>query len=105
MRTICWLTATSITTVLAGRREPWLVIDPKVVVGDPEYQIAQLLWWRYGEIEDGALRRCFDAWVGAADADVGTAQAGTVVARSTTGYGTCQRPGRRSHQVRGDRDS
>ena len=30
--------------VLAGRREPWLAIDPKVVAGDPEYAAAALLW-------------------------------------------------------------
>ncbi len=37
--------------VLAGEREPWLAVDPKVVVGDPEYGIAQLLWRRLEEME------------------------------------------------------
>jgi streptomycin 6-kinase len=37
--------------VLAGQREPWLAVDPKVVVGDLEYGVAQLLWCRLEEIE------------------------------------------------------
>lgn len=36
--------------VLASRREPWLVIDPKVVAGDLEYAVAQLLWNRTAEL-------------------------------------------------------
>jgi len=32
--------------VLAGKREPWLVIDPKVIVGDVEFGVAPLLWNR-----------------------------------------------------------
>jgi streptomycin 6-kinase len=35
--------------VLAGSREPWLVIDPKVLAGDLEYAVAQLMWNRAGE--------------------------------------------------------
>lgn len=35
--------------VLAGEREPWLVIDPKPVRGDPEFAIAPLLWNRSAE--------------------------------------------------------
>ncbi len=30
--------------VLAAEREPWLVIDPKGVVGDPAYEPAVMLW-------------------------------------------------------------
>lgn len=33
--------------ILAGDREPWLVIDPKVLVGDPEFGLATLLWNRF----------------------------------------------------------
>ncbi|HZO91000.1 MAG TPA: aminoglycoside phosphotransferase family protein [Chthonomonadaceae bacterium] len=33
--------------VLAAQREPWLVIDPKPVVGDPAYDLAQWLGNRY----------------------------------------------------------
>jgi streptomycin 6-kinase len=32
--------------VLAGEREPWLVIDPKAVTGDVEFGVAPLLWRR-----------------------------------------------------------
>ena len=40
--------------VLAGAREPWLAIDPKVLVGDVEYGVAPLLWTRLEELEAGA---------------------------------------------------
>jgi len=36
--------------VLASRREPWLVIDPKPLNGDPHYEIAPMLWNRWSEI-------------------------------------------------------
>lgn len=36
--------------VLAGVREPWLVIDPKPVNGDPHYEIAPMLWNRWEEM-------------------------------------------------------
>lgn len=65
VRTACeWLLALPPTTeqclvnydlhydnVLAGEREPWLVIDPKVVAGPLEFGVAQLLWCRLEEIE------------------------------------------------------
>lgn len=35
--------------VLAGIREPWLAVDPKVASGDLEYGVAQLLWRRLEE--------------------------------------------------------
>lgn len=40
--------------VLAGAREPWLVIDPKALAGDPEFGVAPLLWTRFEELEDRA---------------------------------------------------
>ena len=47
--------------VLAGEREPWLVIDPKAVNGDPHYEIAPMLWNRWNEIacdtREGVRRR------------------------------------------------
>ena len=47
--------------VLAGDREPWLVIDPKPVNGDPHYEIAPMLWNRWdeiaGDVREGVLRR------------------------------------------------
>ncbi|MFC7613058.1 aminoglycoside phosphotransferase family protein [Actinokineospora soli] len=35
--------------VLAGGREPWLVIDPKPLAGDPEFGLIPLLWNRHTE--------------------------------------------------------
>ncbi len=35
--------------VLAADREPWLAIDPKPMLGDPEYEVAPLLWNRWPE--------------------------------------------------------
>ncbi len=46
--------------VLRATREPWLVIDPKPVNGDPHYEIAPMLWNRWPEIggvRDGVRRR------------------------------------------------
>jgi len=66
--------------VLAGVREPWLAIDPKVVVGDPEYGPAQLLWTRLPDIErEGGLSRHFHALVDQAGLDLPRAQAWTLV--------------------------
>jgi streptomycin 6-kinase len=58
--------------VLAGDREPWLVIDPKPMSGDPHYEVAPMLWNRYdelgGNVRDG-LRRRFHTLVDAAGLD------------------------------------
>jgi streptomycin 6-kinase len=37
------------SNVLAAEREPWLVIDPKPLSGDPAYEVAPLLWNRWEE--------------------------------------------------------
>jgi streptomycin 6-kinase len=43
--------------VLAADREPWLVIDPKPLSGDPHYEVAPLLWNRWDElVASGDLR-------------------------------------------------
>jgi streptomycin 6-kinase len=39
--------------VLAGDREPWLVIDPKPLSGDPHYEVAPMLWNRWDELVSG----------------------------------------------------
>lgn len=66
--------------VLAGEREPWLVVDPKVVVGDPEYGVAQLLWRRLEEIHiEGGLERHFEALIEAASLDAELARSWTFV--------------------------
>jgi streptomycin 6-kinase len=47
--------------VLAADREPWLVIDPKPMSGDPHYEPAPMLWNRFDEladdVRDGVRRR------------------------------------------------
>jgi streptomycin 6-kinase len=58
--------------VLAADREPWLVIDPKPMSGDPHYEPAPLLWNRWDELEGdirGGVRRRFHAVVDAAGLD------------------------------------
>ena len=51
--------------VLAGDREPWLVIDPKPMAGDPHYEPAPMLWNRWeevvasGNVRDAVRRRFF----------------------------------------------
>lgn len=57
--------------VLAGDREPWLVIDPKPMSGDPHYEVAPMLWNRWDEaLATGhvreAVRKRFFAIVDAA---------------------------------------
>lgn len=37
--------------VLRGHREPWLMIDPKPLAGDPEYGVLPLLWNRFDEMD------------------------------------------------------
>lgn len=66
--------------VLAGDREPWLVIDPLIVAGMLEYQVAQLLWTRWDEIvEAPGLRWCMDAVVEAAGLDASLARSWAVL--------------------------
>jgi streptomycin 6-kinase len=66
--------------VLAGEREPWLAIDPKVVAGDPEFGLAQLLWTRLEDMEAaGGLARHFDALVDRAQLDPHRARAWSLV--------------------------
>lgn len=66
--------------VLAGSREPWLAVDPKVVVGDPEFGIAQLLVNRLEEIEaQGGLEQHFQRLVEAAQLNAELARAWTLV--------------------------
>src|SRR5205823_14634798 len=69
-------------SVLAGDREPWLVIAPKPMNGDPHYELAPMLWGRLdeltGNIRDGVRRR-FYALVDAAGLDEERARAWVVV--------------------------
>jgi streptomycin 6-kinase len=66
--------------VLAGEREPWLAIDPKVVVGDPEFGLAQLVWTRLEDMERaGGLSYYFHALVDSAGLDLQRARSWTLV--------------------------
>ncbi|GAA4549212.1 aminoglycoside phosphotransferase family protein [Amycolatopsis samaneae] len=62
--------------VLAGEREPWLVIDPKPLAGDLEYGVIPLLWNRF---EESTLDSRLAAIVAAADLDTERALAWTLV--------------------------
>jgi streptomycin 6-kinase len=58
--------------VLAGDREPWLVIDPKPMSGDPHYEPAPMLWNRWDELGDNlrdGIRRRFHTIVDVAGLD------------------------------------
>jgi streptomycin 6-kinase len=70
--------------VLAADREPWLVIDPKPVSGDPHYEVAPLLWNRWEEVVEShrvrdAVRLRFHTVVDAALLDEQRARAWVVV--------------------------
>ena len=70
--------------VLAADREPWLVIDPKPMAGDPHYEVAPLLWNRWdevvasGDVRD-AVRRRFHTVVDTAGLDEDRARDWVVV--------------------------
>jgi len=66
--------------VLAGRREPWLAVDPRVVVGEPEFGMAQLLWRRMEEMEaHSGLPHYFHVLTEAAELDPALARSWTLV--------------------------
>jgi streptomycin 6-kinase len=66
--------------VLAGSREPWVVIDPKVVVGDPEFGVFPLLLNRAPEARTNTdLERRLAILVGAGQLDEGRARGWTLV--------------------------
>ncbi len=68
--------------VLAGDREPWLVIDPKPMSGDPHYEPAPMLWNRFDELAGdvrGGVRRRFHALVDTAGLDEDRARDWVVV--------------------------
>lgn len=68
--------------VLAADREPWLVIDPKPMSGDPHYEIAPMLFDRFGELEGyvrEGVRRRFHTLVDAAGLDADRARAWVII--------------------------
>jgi streptomycin 6-kinase len=70
------------SNVLAADREPWLVIDPKPMSGDPHYEPAPMLWNRWDELADdvrAGVRRRFHTLVDAAALDEDRARDWVVV--------------------------
>lgn len=62
--------------VLRGIREPWLVVDPLLMRGDIEYDIARALFTRVDDMRDPSeIRRCFGRIVAAAGLDADRALA------------------------------
>lgn len=56
--------------ILAGKREPWLAIDPKVAAGEPAFGVAPLLWRRVDTMErPGELATHLDTLCAAAALD------------------------------------
>ena len=62
--------------VLAGDREPWLVIDPHVFAGDREFGLATLIW---GRLDEATPRRILEVLIDAEGLDAAKAQAWTFV--------------------------
>ena len=62
--------------VLAGTREPWLVIDPKPLSGDLEWGVIPLFWNRFTE---STLDERFDLIVASHELDASKARAWTLV--------------------------
>ncbi len=66
--------------VLAATREPWLAIDPKVIAGDAEYGIAQMLWRRLEDMPSAArFWRAWDGLLESAESDAERSRAWTLV--------------------------
>ena len=66
--------------VLAGSRAPWLVVDPVLLRGDPEYDLGRILWSRLDAVPDDAgIRRLFTLFVGIADVPADRAREWVVI--------------------------
>jgi streptomycin 6-kinase len=89
--------------VLAADREPWLVIDPKPMSGDPHYEPAPMLWNRFDELADdvrAGVRRRFHTLVDAARLDEHRARDWVIVRmvlNATWSVEDAQRAGRALH--------
>jgi streptomycin 6-kinase len=56
--------------VLAGPDGQWLAVDPRPLVGAPEYSVPEMMWNRADELTSGAdLRRLLDVIVAAGELD------------------------------------
>ena len=96
--------------VHAGDREPWLVIDPQPMSGDPHYEVAPLLWNRWdevvasGDVRDAARRR-FHTVVDTAELDEDRARDWVVVREMNNAMWTVQDAARAgAAMTREDRD-
>lgn len=66
--------------VLAGDRAPWLIVDPVLLSGDPEYDFARVLWSRLDELHDDSdITDSFDVFVRAARVPAARARSWIVV--------------------------
>lgn len=66
--------------VLAGGRAPWTVVDPVLLQGDPEYDIARVLWTRLDELaNDREIGQIFDIFVDAAEVPSDRARSWAIV--------------------------
>ncbi|GAA5205176.1 streptomycin 6-kinase [Microbacterium kyungheense] len=66
--------------VLAGTRAPWIMVDPVLLRGDPEYDLARVLWTRLDEMPgDDDVTAAFRAFVATVDVPEDRARAWVVV--------------------------
>ena len=96
--------------VLAGDRQPWLVIDPKPMSGDPHYEPAPMLWNRWEEVVGRGdvradVRRRFHTLVDVAGLDETRARDWAVVRMVLNALWTIQDAERQRRRLSGeDRD-
>ena len=92
--------------VLAAAREPWLVIDPKPLSGDPHYEPAPLLWNRWDDLGHGDLRqgirRRFHTIVDVAALDEDRARDWVIVRMIINAHWTIQEAQRTEQRLDGD---
>ncbi|WP_432890799.1 aminoglycoside phosphotransferase family protein [Kribbella sp. CA-245084] len=79
--------------MLAAEREPWLVIDPKPLSGDPHFEVAPLIWNRWEEIAGDlrfAVRQRFYSAIDAAGFDEDRARDWVIVRQMLNVLGTLE---------------
>jgi len=66
--------------ILAGKREPWLAIDPRPVAGEPEQAVPELMWTRLEDAEsDQGIERLLATLVANAELDAARAREWVIV--------------------------
>lgn len=81
--------------MLAAEREPWLVIDPKPLSGDPHFEVAPLIWNRWEEVVAAgdlrfAVRQRFYTAIDAAGLDEDRARDWVIVRQMVNVLGTLE---------------